>query len=87
MPRHTQTEVDLLLQEVRSLELLAEETVVPPEKVQEYWSASAELITLVSDIEAAAVADISLAPGPSELLALRRRLREVAASLAQMLLD
>ena len=81
MPRATRTEADLLRQEARALELLAEEVEVPPERMQAYWDVSADLLNLVADIEEYHARAGHPEPDDPELLALRRRARQIASRL------
>jgi hypothetical protein len=81
VPRATRPESDLLRQEARALELLAEEVDVPPERLEAYWDISADLLNLVADIEAYQARAGHPEPDAPELLALRRRARQIASRL------
>ena len=87
MPRSARPDVQLLLQEVRALEMLAEEAEVPATRLQDYWSLSADLITLVTDIEQFGGANPDAEYDDPAMLALRRRVREVASRLAELSLE
>ena len=77
----TRSDSDALFEEVRALEILAEEVEVPPDRVQDYWSLSADLVGLASEV-------IELHPGDGPAIqALRRRLRQIAAGLVALTLD
>ncbi|HZS94613.1 MAG TPA: hypothetical protein VFA78_07440 [Chloroflexota bacterium] len=82
--RGARSEVGILLQEARALELLADESDVPPDALPTYWDIAADLITLVADIEAFSAASPSAGYDQPELLQLRRRLREVSARLVAL---
>jgi hypothetical protein len=73
-----------LLQEARAMELLADEIDIPFERVQEYWALSADLITLVADIEQLQSAEPRLSYEDPRLFELRHRLRQVAARLGAL---
>lgn len=76
-----------LAQEARAIELLASETEIPPDRLQEYWSLSADLINLVSDIDIYAVERPNPEPDDRGLLELTHRLRAIAARLAEIIID
>lgn len=84
MPRQPRSDVAGLLQEARALEILADEVEVEPARLQEYWSLSTDLITAVADIEATQTNQPDMGFDDPELLALRRRLRNIASRLAQL---
>lgn len=84
MPRSTRSEADALLDEAHALELLADDTEVPPERIEEYWRLSTELIGLILDIEQYRQQHPLDPPDEEEVLNLRRRLREVAAGLSEL---
>jgi hypothetical protein len=84
MRRQTRSEVRALLDEARAMELLAAEAEVSPDRLQEYWSVSANLLTLVLDIEELEVSRPGASEADPEMQALRRRLRGVAARLAEL---
>jgi hypothetical protein len=87
MPRPTRTEVSALLQEARAVELLAEEAEVAPESLQAYWSVSADLITLVAEIEKLQAERSGAGADDPEIFALRHRLRQVASRLMELSLE
>jgi hypothetical protein len=76
-----------LVQEVRAMEILANEIEVAPDRLQDYWATSAELITLVADIEEFAATHPSTRADDPAMVALRRRVREIAARLEEMALE
>lgn len=69
------------------MELLANEIDVAPDRLQDYWAASTDLITLVTDIEEFAAATPSARADDPQLLLLKRRVRDIAARLEEMALD
>jgi hypothetical protein len=84
MPRQVRSDIAVLLQEARAMELLADEVDVPFERIQEYWSLSADLITLVADIEVLNSTEPHLSFEDPRLFALRHRLRQVAACIGAL---
>lgn len=84
MPRPGRSEGHVLLQEARAIEMLADETEVSPQHLQEYWALAADLITVVTDIEQHCEAHPEASFEDPEMLALRRRLREIASRLAEI---
>jgi hypothetical protein len=72
------------MQEAREIELLASEISVAPERLPEYWDLSLELVGLVTDIEEVFGRVDQPEEENGEILALRRRLRSIAARLAEM---
>ncbi|GAC1325520.1 MAG: hypothetical protein NVSMB22_15460 [Chloroflexota bacterium] len=87
MPRSTRTDMTTLLQEARAIELFASDVEVPVDRTERYWRISADLITLVADIETFAAAYPDASNDNPSVLGLRRRLRQVAASLAELSLE
>lgn len=81
MPR-SRSDIDLLMQEARAIELLANEAEVAPHNLQAYWDISAELLNLVTDIEQLQDERSNVTYEDPELLMLKRRLRDIAARLA-----
>lgn len=73
-----------LLHEVRTLEVLASEIDVPMERMTEYWNLSLELIALTADIEEMFGRVDQPDEDDGEILALRHRLRSIAARLTEM---
>lgn len=84
MGRSARTDVQLLAQELRAIEMLAEQTEVEPDRMQDYWAASAALITLAADIEDLSTRNPGATFDDPEVLDLRRRLRRIAADLTEM---
>lgn len=66
------------------MELLANEIEVPPERLQEYWNVSAELINLVSDIELFGEENPHAEPDDVRVKQLRRRVRIIASHLTSL---
>lgn len=87
MPRMPRTDVTVLLQEARAIELLANEVDVPIERMERYWAISAELITLASDIETFAVERPDAGSDDPEMLLLRRRLRRIGSDLSELAME
>jgi hypothetical protein len=67
--------------------MLAEEAEIPATRLQDYWSLSADLITLVTDIEQLGVEKPDAQYDDPEMLALRRRVRDVTSRLAELSLE
>ncbi|HEX6507196.1 MAG TPA: hypothetical protein VF221_06140 [Chloroflexota bacterium] len=84
MPRAARSEISQLVQEVRGLEVLASEAEIEPSRLQDYWAVSADLITLVMDVETYESEASRASEGDSALLALRHRARDIGARLAQL---
>jgi hypothetical protein len=81
------SDIDSLAQEAQALELLADEADVPPEHLQQYWDISADLIGLVTDIEELRAQRPNAGYEEPEMLALRRRIRQIAFRLGELSLD
>ncbi|MGH2449165.1 MAG: hypothetical protein ACRDFS_11275 [Chloroflexota bacterium] len=73
-----------LVLEARAVELVATEADVPPENLPVYWDVSADLISLMADIEEVSVRSPDLPADDPEVLALRRRLRQIVSRLAEL---
>jgi hypothetical protein len=84
--RSTRSDVTTLKQEARAMELLADEADYPPERLQDYWAISAELITLVAEVDAFAGENPNADFTDPRMLDLRRRLRTIASRLAELTL-
>lgn len=84
MPRSARSDIGGLLDEVRGLELLASKADVPPDRLEDYWMLSTELITLVLDIEEYERSAPDASYANPALLDLKRRVRELAARLTQL---
>ncbi len=69
------------------MELFANDVEVAPERTQEYWDVSADLITLVSDVEAFEAEYPDADNDDFDLLHLRRRLRLIGARLTTLSLE
>lgn len=78
------SEVRLLKEEAQGLELLASEAEIEPNRLQEYWEISLDLVSLVLDIDAFAERSPHAGELDPELIALRHRLRDIAARLAEV---
>jgi hypothetical protein len=80
----TRSEVRLLKQEAQGLELVATEAEVEPNRLQDYWALSMDLVALVMDIDAFADRSPGALEGDPEVIALRHRLRDIASRLADI---
>lgn len=69
------------------MEMLATEAEVPTDRVQEYWNVSADLISLVLDIEGYLEQRPEATYAEPEMVNLRRRLRTIAARLSELTLE
>lgn len=69
------------------MEMLANEIEVAPDRLQDYWDAAADLITLVTDIDEFAATSPSATADDPQVLLLKRRVRDIAARLEEMALD
>ena len=87
MPRPPRSETTALLEEARAIELLASQAEVPVDRLQEYWSVSAELLTIVLDVEELQASNEGDFEGDPVVQDLRRRLRAVAARLTELSLE
>lgn len=87
VPRAPRSDVANLLTEVRALEMLANEADVGPNRLQDYWALASDLLILVSDIEEYQALHPTAGYEEPEMLSLRRRMREVAARLAELTLE
>lgn len=87
MPRPPRSETTALLEEARAIELLASQAEVPVDRLQEYWSVSAELLTIVLDVEELQASNGGDSEGDPVVHDLRRRLRAVAARLTELSLE
>jgi hypothetical protein len=76
-----------LLEETRALELLASEADIAPDRLQDYWSLSADLINLVGEIEELQHEAPFTAVDDPRLLDLTRRARNIAGRLTEMALE
>jgi hypothetical protein len=85
MPRRARSDIATLLQEARAMELLANEADVPIERMHEYWSLSADLITLVIDIEEYGVEHPFADYDDPSVFTLKHRLRNIASRLGEMM--
>ncbi len=84
MSRSTRTEVRLLKQEARGLEIVASEAEIEPPQLEAYWALSLDLVALVMDIDAFAERSPDAAQGDPEVTALRHRLRDIGSRLAEV---
>ncbi|GAC1471356.1 MAG: hypothetical protein PVSMB7_23040 [Chloroflexota bacterium] len=66
------------------MELLANEADVPIDRMQDYWTLSADLITLVTDIEAYQIEHPDAGYDDPVMFTLKHRLRNVASRLGTM---
>lgn len=81
------SDTQMLLQEARAMELFANDVEVPTERTQGYWDISADLITLVADIEMFAENNPGAGADDAEMVLLRRRLRTIGARLRELSLE
>ncbi|HLJ65779.1 MAG TPA: hypothetical protein VKX16_00285 [Chloroflexota bacterium] len=84
MTRQSRSEVAVLLQEARALELLADEAEVSPARLEEYWRLTADLINVVADIETLELDKPNADYADPQVFQLKRRLREIASTLMQL---
>jgi hypothetical protein len=84
VPRSARSDVAALMQEARAVELVVNDAEIDPARLQDYWSLSADLITLVLDIETFQQQSPDAGYDDPELLALRRRLRDITSRLADI---
>lgn len=84
MPRPVRTDISAMLQEARALEMYATEIEVAPDRLQDYWSLSADLIALVADIEEFQTETPDATYENPAMFVFKQRLRGVAARLGQM---
>ena len=78
------SEVRLLKQEAQGLELVASDADVEPQRLQDYWALSLDLVAVVMDIDSFAERSPHADEGNPEVIALRHRLRDIAARLADV---
>ena len=69
------------------MELFANDIEIPIERTQEYWDVSAELITLVVEIEAFVEANPGARADEPDMLQLRHRLRSIGSRFAELSLE
>jgi hypothetical protein len=84
IPRPVKSDISVLLQEARAMELLADEVDVPFDHIQAYWALSTDLIALVADIEQLQAELPALTYEDPRLFALRHRLRDIASRLGAL---
>lgn len=84
MPRSVRSDISLLLQEARAMELLASEAEVRPDRLQDYWNLSTDLIALVLDIEEFQVQHPNAGYDDPTMFTLKHRLREIQSRLARI---
>jgi hypothetical protein len=84
MPRLSRSDAAMLLQEARAMELLANEVEVTFERMQDYWTLAADLITLVADIEQLQVEHPDVTYEDPQLFSLKQRLRGIASRLGSL---
>jgi hypothetical protein len=84
VPRAARSEVAGLLQEAKAVELLAEEADIAATRLEEYWAVSADLITVVADIENLQAARPEAPVDDPEIFSLRYRLRGIISRLAEL---
>ncbi len=84
MPRATRSDIELLLQETRAIELLASETDVPADRLEAYWNLSADLIALSTDIEEFRTEHPTASYQDPTMFTLKYRLRAITSRLAEL---
>ena len=84
MPRSTRSDIASLKQEVEALEVLAREADYSPDRVQEYWSISVDLLHLSQDTETLQRTNPQATYEDPELLQLKRRLRDITYRLTDL---
>lgn len=84
MSRPTRTDIGTLLQEARAMEMLANEVDVSLERMQDYWSLAADLITLVADIEMLQAEDPAISYEDPRMFALKYRLRDISSRVGSL---
>jgi hypothetical protein len=69
------------------MEVLADEADVSPERMQDYWTIAADLLGLVTDVEEYRAGHPRAGYEEAEMVALRRRLRDIGARLSELTLE
>lgn len=84
MPRAPRSDVHMLLQEARAIELLTSEAEIAPNRLQDYWTLSTDLIALVTEIEDFEREHPSATYEDPAMFTFKHRLRNITARLADM---
>jgi hypothetical protein len=84
LPRPLSTDLKLLKNEARAIELLAEEAEVPPSRLETYWTVSTRLINLVTEIDELEQSSPGAGFDDPYVIDLRRRLRAIAGELTSL---
>lgn len=87
MPRSIRSDVAALVQEARAIELVTSEADVPIERIQAYWTLSADLIALVADIEEYQLERPNATYEDPTMFALKHRLRGITSRLSDLVAD
>jgi hypothetical protein len=84
MARRARSDIATLLQEIRAIELLASEAEIPAERLQDYWTLSADLIALVTEVEEYAQDHPNASYEDPSMFAFKHRLRAITSRLAEI---
>lgn len=84
MRRPARSDIAALLQEVRAIELLASEAEIGPDRLQDYWDLSADLIALVAEIEEYERVKPDASYEDPAMFTFKHRLRGITSRLAEM---
>ncbi len=87
MARSTRSDIALLLQEAHAIELLASETEVPVDRLEEYWNLSTDLVALVLDMEEFGTGHPDATYDDPTMFTLKHRLRTITSRLADLSRD
>lgn len=84
VPRPIKSDISALADDAKAIELLVSEADVPTSRLQEYWSLSADLISLVTDIEEYRARHPRAGYDDPALFTLKHRLRSITSRLADL---
>lgn len=84
MPRASRSDIAALLREAHAIETLATDTDVGPQLLEDYWRLSADLIVLVSDIEAYEASEPQANYDDPSVFTFKQRLRAITSRLAEL---
>lgn len=87
MPRPAKSDVASLLQEVHAIEMVASDSDVPLERIEEYWSLSTDLIALVAEIEEFGATHPDASYDDPTMFTFKHRLRAITSTLAELSLE
>jgi hypothetical protein len=82
--RRARSDIALLLQEVHAIELLASEAEISPDRLQAYWDLSADLISLVTDVEEYEREHPEASYEDPTMFTFKHRLRTITSRLAEI---